>query len=138
MSKKQRSIYLLIAGILQISLSFVCAFIGVVGLAATLTIVGAAPEPIFQWQLAISVYALLAFTLGFTGGVLTLKQTRLQLAIIGLIAILSWNVFAIIRSLRNMTKTSFDIIMWLAIFIFQVIFACISLAFTIVSRKEFH
>lgn len=137
MSKKRRSVYLLIAGILQLILSFICMFFGVIGLAATLTIIDMIIDQRIQQQLIISISALAAFALGFTGGIQTIKQTRLPLAITGILSIISWNIYSIFYSLKIIPQNSGDIIIWLAIVIFLTILACISLTFIITSRNEF-
>jgi hypothetical protein len=131
-----------IAGIILALLAIVCLFLGAISLGIFLSSRAAAssryPSDLLYLQLVWGLVGLTAFPLGLAGGIAALKRTRLELAVVGSLAILVWSLLAAVHvTLMNQRWGPYDDITGF-IFVFSLAFSAIlCLVMTAVSEREF-
>jgi hypothetical protein len=126
--------FLIIGGIIEISLAFVCLFFGVLGTSIFLIEGYRYHDYRFQLQNAAGIFGLIAFAFGFTGGILAFKGKYFLLAVFGTVVIMVWDI--LFANLAMQTTSSYDRLTGVMFALFVFIFAIISMVFIVISKKE--
>jgi hypothetical protein len=125
---------LIVGGIIEIALAFICMFLGVLATAIFLT----AADPFRDYQArvqnSVGIVGLVAFAFGFAGAIFAFKRRYLSLAVFGTIVIVIWAVmFAKLALIAPVSSQLTGVMFSMFVFIFSII----SMVFIVVSRKEF-
>jgi hypothetical protein len=135
--KRTRSKLLIVGGIIEIALAFVCMFFGVFVTSILLT--GTYRYQDYsthaQLQNSVGIVGLVAFALGFTGGIFAFKRQHLWFAVLGTFVTMFWAI--LFGELAMIATTSSDRLTGIMFSMFIFIFSIISLVFVALSRKEF-
>jgi hypothetical protein len=126
---------IIIGGIIEIALAFVCMFFGVVATSIFLTETYRYQDFRFQLQNGVGIVGLVAFAFGFTGGIVTFRKKYFPLAVFGTVVIMVWDV--LFAELSMTTSESYNRLTGVMFAMFTFIFAIIGMVFIAVSKKEF-
>jgi hypothetical protein len=131
---RTRNKLLVVGGIIEIVLSFICMFFGV--LATAIFLMAADPFRDYQAQVQnyVGIVGLVAFAFGFGGAIFAFKRRYLLLAVFGTIVIMIWAVlFAELALIAPVSSQLTGVMFGMFTFIFSIT----SMVFIVVSRKEF-
>ena len=132
--KRTRNKLLIVGGIIEITLSFICMFFGVLGTAIFLMAADPFHDYQAQVQNSVGIVGLVAFAFGFAGAIFAFKRRYLPLTVFGTIVIMIWAVLLAKLALTAPMSSRLTGVMFS---MFTIIFSIISLVFIAVSRKEF-
>jgi hypothetical protein len=134
--KRTRSKLLIVGGIIEISLAFVCMFFGVLATSIFLMDTYRYNDYRMRLQNSVGIVGLVAFAFGFTGAIFAFKRKYLSLAVFGTIIIMVWAALFAKLATTN-TPTNTDTLTGVMFGLFTFIFSIIGLAFIAASRKDF-
>jgi hypothetical protein len=132
--KRTRNKLLIVGGIIEIALSFICMLFSV--LATAIFLMAADPFRDYQAQVqnSVGIVGLVAFAFGFGGAIFAFKRRYLLLPVFGTIVIMIWAVlFAKLALIAPVSSQLTGVMFGMFTFIFSII----SMVFIAVSRKKF-
>ena len=132
--KRTRSKLLIVGGIIEIALSFICMAFGV--FATSIFLTETLPQD-YQYLLqnAVGVVGLAAFGFGFAGAICAFKRKYPPFAVLGTAFIMVWAI--LVARLALIAPSGYDRLTGMMFSMFIFIFSIISLSFIAVSRKDF-
>ena len=132
-NNKTRNHFLVVGGIIEIVLSFICMFLGV--FATSIFVTETLPQNYeFLLQNAVGIVGLVAFGFGFAGALCAFKRKYLPFAVLGTAVIMVWAI--LVANLALIAPSGYDRLTGVMFSMFIFIFSIVSLVFIVASRNR--
>ena len=132
-NNKTRNYLLVVGGIIEIVLAFICVVLGV--FATSIFVTETLPQDYeFLLQNAVGIVGLVAFGFGFAGALCAFKRKYLPFAVLGTAVIMVWAI--LVAKLALIAPSGYDRMTGVMFSMFIFIFSIVSLVFIVASRNR--
>jgi len=132
-NNKTRNYLLVVGGIIEIVLAFICMVLGV--FATSIFATETLPQNYkFLLQNAVGIVGLVAFGFGFAGALCAFERKYLPFAVLGTAVIMVWAI--LVAKLALIAPSGYDRMTGVMFSMFIFIFSIVSLVFIVASRNR--